>query len=72
MQQTSILPVVAADETAARGGRTRTELGQHFLRSSESARRLLDHVDIPADAQVIEAGAGLGTLSNEKVLPCRS
>ncbi|MFJ4880327.1 rRNA adenine N-6-methyltransferase family protein [Streptomyces sp. NPDC088745] len=64
MQQTSTLPpVVEADEIAARGFLTRTELGQHFLRSSEAARRLLGAIDIPADAHVIEVGAGLGTLS---------
>ncbi|NYV72810.1 rRNA adenine N-6-methyltransferase family protein [Streptomyces sp. UH6] len=64
MQQRSALPPVAqADEIAARGFQTRTDLGQHFLRSPETARRLMGCVDIPADTQVIEVGAGLGTLS---------
>ncbi|WAL74559.1 hypothetical protein OU787_25535 [Kitasatospora sp. YST-16] len=42
---------------------TRTDLGQHFLRSPAVAARLLDLTGLrPGDA-VLEVGAGLGTLS---------
>ncbi|MGW6795649.1 rRNA adenine N-6-methyltransferase family protein [Streptomyces chartreusis] len=52
-----------ADDYAARGFAVRADLGQHFLRSPESARRLVDRAEIPSGGQVIEVGAGLGTLS---------
>ncbi|WP_307020671.1 rRNA adenine N-6-methyltransferase family protein [Streptomyces canus] len=52
-----------ADDFAASGLPVRADLGQHFLRSPESARRLLDRAEIPSGAQVLEVGAGLGTLS---------
>ncbi|MGG7574122.1 rRNA adenine N-6-methyltransferase family protein [Streptomyces sirii] len=52
-----------ADVFASDGFQVRADLGQHFLRSPESARRLLERANIPAGAQVLEVGAGLGTLS---------
>ncbi|WP_181811202.1 rRNA adenine N-6-methyltransferase family protein [Streptomyces ipomoeae] len=52
-----------ADVLARTGFATRADLGQHFLRSPEVARRLLECAELPAGAQVLEVGAGLGTLS---------
>ncbi|WP_328689986.1 hypothetical protein OHA74_12735 [Streptomyces phaeochromogenes] len=52
-----------ADEFAANGFEVRTDLGQHFLRSPETALRLLERAEIPNGASVLEVGAGLGTLS---------
>ncbi|ELP61506.1 rRNA adenine N-6-methyltransferase family protein [Streptomyces turgidiscabies] len=52
-----------ADDFAASGRQVRTDLGQHFLRSPEAARRLLERAEIPNGGQVLEVGAGLGTLS---------
>jgi 16S rRNA (adenine1518-N6/adenine1519-N6)-dimethyltransferase len=52
-----------ADEFAAGGFEVRVDLGQHFLRSPESALRLMERAEIPSGAQVLEVGAGLGTLS---------
>ncbi|MEV6379037.1 rRNA adenine N-6-methyltransferase family protein [Streptomyces sp. NPDC051773] len=65
MQQSPLLCAapVLADDFAASGFQVRTDLGQHFLRSPESARRLLERAEIPNGAQVLEVGAGLGTLS---------
>jgi 16S rRNA (adenine1518-N6/adenine1519-N6)-dimethyltransferase len=65
MQQSPPLSTgpAVADEFAASGFEVRTDLGQHFLRSSESALRLLERAEIPSGAQVLEVGAGLGTLS---------
>ncbi|WP_432044181.1 rRNA adenine N-6-methyltransferase family protein [Streptomyces cadmiisoli] len=54
---------VLADDFAASGFRVRVDLGQHFLRSPDSARRLLERAAIPSGSQVLEVGAGLGTLS---------
>ncbi|MGW2539522.1 rRNA adenine N-6-methyltransferase family protein [Kitasatospora sp. NPDC001574] len=42
---------------------TRTDLGQHFLRSPAVAARLLDLAGLRAGDAVLEVGAGLGTLS---------
>lgn len=53
----------SADDFAASGLQVRTDLGQHFLRSPESARRLVERAQIPNGSQVLEVGAGLGTLS---------
>lgn len=53
----------AADAVAATGFTTRTDLGQYFLRSEDSALRLLASAAIPKGRQVLEVGAGLGTLS---------
>ncbi|MFF4859949.1 rRNA adenine N-6-methyltransferase family protein [Streptomyces rubiginosohelvolus] len=53
----------AADRLAAGGFQTRADLGQHFLRSPESARRLVSRASLPSGGQVLEVGAGLGTLS---------
>lgn len=55
--------VPAADVLAQTGFAVRPELGQHFLRSPYSARRLLECAALPEGAQVLEVGAGLGTLS---------
>ncbi|MFJ5734006.1 rRNA adenine N-6-methyltransferase family protein [Streptomyces microflavus] len=55
--------VGVADRYAATGFQTRGDLGQHFLRTSESAQALLERAGIPPGAQVLEVGAGLGTLS---------
>ncbi|MFE6946015.1 rRNA adenine N-6-methyltransferase family protein [Streptomyces chartreusis] len=65
MQQSPLLgsAPALADDYAARGFQVRADLGQAFLRSPESARRLLDRAEIPSGSQVIEVGAGLGTLS---------
>ncbi|UUU31977.1 hypothetical protein JIX56_19860 [Streptomyces sp. CA-210063] len=52
-----------ADVLARTGFAARADLGQHFLRSPEVARRLLECAELPAGAQVLEVGAGLGTLS---------
>ncbi|GHH22119.1 rRNA adenine N-6-methyltransferase family protein [Streptomyces lanatus] len=52
-----------ADVLARTGFATRADLGQHFLRSPEVARRLLECAALPTGAQVLEVGAGLGTLS---------
>ncbi|MBC7267706.1 rRNA adenine N-6-methyltransferase family protein [Streptomyces albogriseolus] len=54
---------VLADDFAASGLGVRAELGQHFLRSPDSARCLLERAAIPSGSQVLEVGAGLGTLS---------
>ncbi|MFD8963470.1 rRNA adenine N-6-methyltransferase family protein [Streptomyces sp. NPDC059568] len=53
----------AADLLAEAGFDARTDLGQHFLRSKNAAHRLLDCAELPDRAQVLEVGAGLGTLS---------
>ncbi|MBZ3906541.1 rRNA adenine N-6-methyltransferase family protein [Streptomyces griseiscabiei] len=65
MQQSPLLgtPPILADDFAASGFQIRTDLGQHFLRSPDSALRLLERAEIPNGAQVLEVGAGLGTLS---------
>ncbi|MEU8889855.1 rRNA adenine N-6-methyltransferase family protein [Streptomyces sp. NPDC048442] len=55
--------LVAADALAQSGFATRPELGQHFLRSQRAARHLVESAELPPDAQVVEIGAGLGTLS---------
>ncbi|MFJ7589557.1 rRNA adenine N-6-methyltransferase family protein [Streptomyces sp. NPDC097617] len=56
--------VGVADRYAALGFQTRGDLGQHFLRTPEAARALLERAGIPAGAHVLEVGAGLGTLSS--------
>jgi 16S rRNA (adenine1518-N6/adenine1519-N6)-dimethyltransferase len=48
---------------AQSGFAARAEFGQHFLRSADTARRLLDCAELTTAAQVLEVGAGLGTLS---------
>ncbi|WP_208446833.1 rRNA adenine N-6-methyltransferase family protein [Streptomyces sp. SUK 48] len=53
-----------ADRYAALGFQTRGDLGQHFLRTMDCAHALLERAGIPAGAQVLEVGAGLGTLSS--------
>ncbi|WP_328912500.1 MULTISPECIES: rRNA adenine N-6-methyltransferase family protein [unclassified Streptomyces] len=58
----SVVPV-SADLLARAGFDVRSDLGQHFLRSKEAARRLLDCAELPERGQVLEIGAGLGTLS---------
>ncbi|MET9461060.1 rRNA adenine N-6-methyltransferase family protein [Streptomyces canus] len=65
MQQSPLLVTAPtmADDFAASGFKVRADLGQHFLRSPESARRLLERAQIPNGGQVLEVGAGLGTLS---------
>ncbi|UIX34278.1 rRNA adenine N-6-methyltransferase family protein [Streptomyces sp. GQFP] len=65
MQQSPLIGTVPApaDDFAASGFQVRVDLGQHFLRSPESALRLLERAEIPSGAQVLEVGAGLGTLS---------
>ncbi|MEU9270045.1 rRNA adenine N-6-methyltransferase family protein [Streptomyces sp. NPDC048251] len=55
------LPLV--DELLASGLPVRADLGQHVLRSPESAHRLVERAEIPSGTQLLEAGAGLGTLS---------
>ncbi|MFD7505409.1 rRNA adenine N-6-methyltransferase family protein [Streptomyces sp. NPDC059850] len=52
-----------ADLLAEAGFDVRTDLGQHFLRSQDAAYRLLDCADLADEDQVLEVGAGLGTLS---------
>ncbi|RRR85973.1 rRNA adenine N-6-methyltransferase family protein [Streptomyces sp. RP5T] len=52
-----------ADILAQSGFATRADFGQHFLRSADTARRLLECAELTAAAQVLEVGAGLGTLS---------
>ncbi|MFD9507840.1 rRNA adenine N-6-methyltransferase family protein [Streptomyces mirabilis] len=52
-----------AEVLARSGFATRAELGQHFLRSADTVRRLLDCADLTSAPQVLEVGAGLGTLS---------
>ncbi|WP_327731325.1 hypothetical protein OG250_42440 [Streptomyces sp. NBC_00487] len=52
-----------AEALARSGFAARAEFGQHFLRSADSARRLLDCAELTTAAQVLEVGAGLGTLS---------
>ncbi|MFE7133534.1 rRNA adenine N-6-methyltransferase family protein [Streptomyces sp. NPDC057638] len=54
-----------ADELARSGFTVRGDLGQHFLRSAEAARRLLECAALAQGAEVLEVGAGLGTLSAE-------
>ncbi|MEU9599824.1 rRNA adenine N-6-methyltransferase family protein [Streptomyces sp. NPDC048109] len=56
--------VGVADRYAALGFQTRGDLGQHFLRTPDAAHALLERAGIPAGAQVLEVGAGLGTLSS--------
>ncbi|MFI8435627.1 rRNA adenine N-6-methyltransferase family protein [Streptomyces sp. NPDC079020] len=56
--------VGVADRYAALGFQTRGDLGQHFLRTPNAAHVLLERAGIPAGAQVLEVGAGLGTLSS--------
>lgn len=56
-------PTASADLLAQTGFDVRSDLGQHFLRSSDAARRLLDCAELPVGGQVLEVGAGLGTLS---------
>ncbi|MGY1897952.1 rRNA adenine N-6-methyltransferase family protein [Nocardia gipuzkoensis] len=41
----------------------RRELGQHFLHSLPTAEKLVDHVGRWEPTQILEIGAGLGTLS---------
>jgi hypothetical protein len=53
----------SADLLAQAGFDVRADLGQHFLRSQEAAHRLLECADLPHKGQVLEVGAGLGTLS---------
>ncbi|MEV6397357.1 rRNA adenine N-6-methyltransferase family protein [Streptomyces sp. NPDC051907] len=53
----------AADRYAALGFQTRPDLGQHFLRTPDAAHALLERAGIPAGADVLQVGAGLGTLS---------
>ncbi|MEW1700817.1 rRNA adenine N-6-methyltransferase family protein [Streptomyces sp. NPDC091278] len=53
-----------ADRYAALGFQTRSDLGQHFLRTPDAARALLERAGIPSGAHVLEVGAGLGTLSS--------
>ncbi|MFD5029348.1 rRNA adenine N-6-methyltransferase family protein [Streptomyces sp. NPDC058405] len=55
--------LAAADLLAEAGFDVRTDLGQHFLRSKNAAHRLLDCAELPDRGQVLEVGAGLGTLS---------
>ncbi|MFF5567696.1 rRNA adenine N-6-methyltransferase family protein [Streptomyces sp. NPDC012623] len=55
--------LAAADRLAQAGFDARADLGQHFLRSKEAAHRLLECAELPAGGQVLEVGAGLGTLS---------
>ncbi|MEW2582918.1 rRNA adenine N-6-methyltransferase family protein [Streptomyces virginiae] len=52
-----------ADAYASEGFQVRVDLGQHFLRSPEAAYRILERGNLPPNAQVLEVGAGLGTLS---------
>ncbi|WP_413100883.1 rRNA adenine N-6-methyltransferase family protein [Streptomyces sp. Inha503] len=54
---------VTADLLAEAGFDVCTDLGQHFLRSQDAAYRLLDCADLGDEDQVLEVGAGLGTLS---------
>jgi len=65
MQQSPLISTepVLADDFATSGFQVRVDLGQHFLRSPESALRLLERAEIPRGAQVLVVGAGLGTLS---------
>ncbi|MFC4035780.1 rRNA adenine N-6-methyltransferase family protein [Streptomyces polygonati] len=53
----------SADLLAQAGFDARSDLGQHFLRSKEAALRLLESAELPYQGQVLEVGAGLGTLS---------
>jgi Ribosomal RNA adenine dimethylase len=53
----------AADLLAQTGFCARADLGQHFLRSKDAAHRLLECATLPEAGQVLEVGAGLGTLS---------
>ncbi|MEU0038284.1 rRNA adenine N-6-methyltransferase family protein [Streptomyces sp. NPDC006333] len=53
----------AAEVLARSGFAVRGEFGQHFLRSPDAASRLLECAELNATTQVLEVGAGLGTLS---------
>lgn len=53
----------AADALARSGFAVRTDLGQHFLRSAQAAGRLVERAELAPGVQVLEVGAGLGTLS---------
>lgn len=53
----------SADEVKQSGLIADPDLGQHFLRSVDTAKRLADLVYADYPGQVIEVGAGLGTLS---------
>ncbi|MEU8617329.1 rRNA adenine N-6-methyltransferase family protein [Streptomyces sp. NPDC048623] len=63
MQHPSPTVPAPADRFASHGFQVRDDLGQHFLRHPEAAAQLLERGSLPAESQVLEVGAGLGTLS---------
>lgn len=39
------------------------QLGQHFLADENTARKIVDQLQAPADAQIVEIGPGMGVLT---------